>query len=602
MQFVESYFSQIAWMYDPIGRHDLVNSILNPIYSGGDGVVNVDALDAHQLAIFFIVVASGALHGNHPLSNLLAERYHLLARAAFSREPISQMATCFTIQALLTIILHTYYADHNSNEERWLLVGLCGRLAQRVGLQRDCAEWNLEAEEVQRRRNVFWQLFTFDIWMSFVNGRPPALNIQHTDCRYPDDLDQVRKASGDIEMGYHSWAFRFAASCLTSSVQCVFSTKPFSYNEILELDKKLRCFPVPSHLEAVSNIERPWSTNPTHAMQQFFVTCQVESNLLLLHRKYFALAISEENPLQHEYADSVLAVHRSACALISDLRKLYSQHRELTSVMWQFWTMIFSACVVLGTLVVESPGCALAENALLEFELALPFFEEGSGPCRPPNTLQALKNLFEKASANYSAYRCGAFGTRVLNERNISRKGTGPDLPGLFPSFMTTGGPFHNQPLVGTWSENFYPTAESGSGNSFLMGDKYGPVDLQPFPPGDDYIRRHMVGFTGNKVGSTAVQSSTGHRSDATTRFSPYRSGPVSREPYPTRPSEPSTSFSLSNGANYSHAHRPASNLHDGLGLPRSTAHLFGTSTVVASEHNDQTKTWPDFTTGTIMT
>lgn len=30
--------------------------------------------------------------------------------------------------------------------------------------ERDSAGWNLPPEEVQRRRNMFWELYTYDAW------------------------------------------------------------------------------------------------------------------------------------------------------------------------------------------------------------------------------------------------------------------------------------------------------------------------------------------------------------------------------------------------------------------------------------------------------
>lgn len=43
--------------------------------------------------------------------------------------------------------------------------------------------------------------------------------------------------------------------------------------------------------------------------------------------------------------------------------------------------------IVLGALVVESPGCTLSPHALQELEEALPFYEQGSRPCRTAATL-----------------------------------------------------------------------------------------------------------------------------------------------------------------------------------------------------------------------
>lgn len=83
--------------------------------------------------------------------------------------------------------------------------------------ERDSANWNLSSDEVQRRRVIFWEMFTHDAWsvsqrhtlylskltveQSVVNGRPPSLNIQQTDCRFPEDLEPYTSPSGEKEPG-----------------------------------------------------------------------------------------------------------------------------------------------------------------------------------------------------------------------------------------------------------------------------------------------------------------------------------------------------------------------------------------------------------------
>jgi hypothetical protein len=71
------------------------------------------------------------------------------------------------------------------------------------------------------------------------------------------------------------------------------------------------------------------------------------TDLLYIHRSYFAQAIREDsaNPLRHKYAQSVLAVSRSAFRLITSLKGLYSVHPGLASRNWFFWSGVFSACV-----------------------------------------------------------------------------------------------------------------------------------------------------------------------------------------------------------------------------------------------------------------
>ena len=52
-----------------------------------------------------------------------------------------------------------------------------------------------------------------------------------------------------------------------------------------------------------------------------------------------------------------------------------------------FWSAVFSACYILGGIVVESPGCPLAPAALSELERAITFYEEGSTTRIPSTTV-----------------------------------------------------------------------------------------------------------------------------------------------------------------------------------------------------------------------
>ncbi|KAG1760121.1 hypothetical protein EDD22DRAFT_980737 [Suillus occidentalis] len=392
LQLMELYYRYAAWMFDPIVRDDFVTNILTPLY-GHTGSPNVNNIHSHRLSVFFIVLASGGV---------LAEQYHALSRAALSLDPIYQDATCATVQALFMAFGHIYQSDRTNNEGRWLLMGLVVRLAQLIGIvvhtngritERDNAGWGLGQEEIQRRRVLFWEMYTVDAWTSILNGRPPALSINHTDCWFPEDFDPTIKPSGAVEMGWHNWKVRYSASCLGISVQHVFNTRVPSYSALLELDRKIRKFNLPSHLQSpmeASEAGRAWSPEAPRAMQQYAALCYREANLMYIHRSWFVQAIREApvNPLQHKYAPSVLAVYRSACRLISSLNGLY---RDRT---WFFWSAIFSACIVLGAIVVDSPQCTLASNALQELDQGMILYEEGSLPCRPPATMVMLSKLF----------------------------------------------------------------------------------------------------------------------------------------------------------------------------------------------------------------
>lgn len=146
-------------------------------------------------------MATGVWFDNHPSATILAHQYHALARAALSVVSIIQETTCATVQTLFMMIRFIYLSERSNNEERWILLGLCARIAQtvssffyphtpryqtgslnyRLGFvsphlfpfhyrslislsERDSAGWNLSPDEVQRRRVIFWELFVHDAW------------------------------------------------------------------------------------------------------------------------------------------------------------------------------------------------------------------------------------------------------------------------------------------------------------------------------------------------------------------------------------------------------------------------------------------------------
>ncbi|KAG6915269.1 hypothetical protein DXG01_012404 [Tephrocybe rancida] len=409
MELAYVYYASVAWMYDPIPFQDFVASIINPIY-GSEGYPTTDAVHSHRLAVFFMILANGNLYDEtQPDATNVAEQYYALARAALSLDSILIEVTCSTVQALFLVFRFIYNSSQSDKEERWLLTGLATRIAQTIGLQRDSAAWNLDPQEVQRRRHLFWELFVWENWSSLVHGRPGSLFIQHADCRYPEDLHQVGDIADEGSLGFHAWKFRYSAKCMSMSVEHVFSTRYPTYSALLAIDDVIRNFPIPKHLRWPENENGyDWSCDPSMALQQYCTLCVRDSNLMYIHRSYFAQAIREasDDPLRHKYRKSVVATFQTSRRLISVLKDLYPVN-SLCRHVWFFWSGFFSSCVVLGALVVESPGCSLADKAMRELKDAIPFFAEGSNLCRPPSVLNFLQTLHRRAYAAYTDYRSG---------------------------------------------------------------------------------------------------------------------------------------------------------------------------------------------------
>lgn len=81
---------------------------------------------------------------------------------------------------------------------------------------RDCAKWKVDQRLVERRRNVFWELFTCDGWhvsgiyccfpycmsnsyQNLANGKPPSFVLRYTDCQYPEEDCKVYDKDGKAE-------------------------------------------------------------------------------------------------------------------------------------------------------------------------------------------------------------------------------------------------------------------------------------------------------------------------------------------------------------------------------------------------------------------
>jgi hypothetical protein len=148
-----------------------------------------------------------------------------------------------------------------------------------------------------------------------------------------------------------------------------FGAKNTTYATVLQLDRKIRAFPVPPLLQVAGfgNSEpRPggFPETITLTLQRHLVLAIRELSasfhvhqsplvdftsvdLLYLHRSFFARAVSDhpKDPLGSSYGTSVIAAYRSAGSLVALMRNLHSQLRVPTERMWFLWGHIFSCSV-----------------------------------------------------------------------------------------------------------------------------------------------------------------------------------------------------------------------------------------------------------------
>ncbi|EJD07479.1 uncharacterized protein FOMMEDRAFT_115738 [Fomitiporia mediterranea MF3/22] len=409
------YYQRAAWMYNPISRTQFDEEVFQHFYNESYTPPSPpsDSASAHRLALIFIVLAVGTLMDpSEPPYCIEAEKYHQLARAALFKSSIFDDPTLHAVQALFLMSYYLFLADRHGtgSGSRWIIMGFAVKLAQSIGLHRDSTRWRMSDLETQTRRETFWELYTYDSWQCLTFGRPPSFSLPHVDCKFPHPVEDPTG-----ERSFDTWKHRFSADCMSVVHDQAFGAKAPSYQTILQLDRKLRAFPVPSVLQVAGfGNSDPGSEHPSVnslglIMQRHIVLAIREMNLLYMHRGFFARAISDnpKDPLGSPYGTSVIAAYRSAGSLVALVRDLDSQLPEPTERLWFLWTHLFSCAVVLGSIVTRCPSMSLAPSALVQLDSACELFDRVANKFRANKVLGIMQTLRQKAHTSLQEFREG---------------------------------------------------------------------------------------------------------------------------------------------------------------------------------------------------
>jgi hypothetical protein len=182
------------------------------------------------------------------------------------------------------------------------------------------------------------------------------------------------------------WKFSFTSECMTLLHDQAFGAVMPSYATTMTLDRKLRAHPVPPVLQIAGfgadahdpAAGPPVVETPALILQRHTVVLIRESNLLYLHRAYFARAVTDhpDDPLGSPFGTSVIAAYRSAWSLIALVRNLHAGLRHPTERMWFVWANLFSCVVILGSIVTRCPSLTLAPSALVQLDSAVELFSK----------------------------------------------------------------------------------------------------------------------------------------------------------------------------------------------------------------------------------
>ncbi|EJD41354.1 hypothetical protein AURDEDRAFT_138647 [Auricularia subglabra TFB-10046 SS5] len=433
---VEAYFLHAAWMYDPVPRQQVEDVFISlygdqathqlppqlqqrqyqrrlsggappmwiqesPVSITGPDTFVEEALGTHDLAMFFIVLAIGAFVSPHTQPYAPdAERYHSCARAALALD--GGVIDEIGLTGIQTLVLMCFYLQlsyrKSAPANSWAILGLSAKLSQSV--HRDSGKWNLDATETQKRRTVFWELFTLDQLQSLGFGRPPSFALSHVDSELPADVQPGHSHTGEAEQGFHAWKFDYTRKVLASLIDQAFGAKPPPYSTIMQLDKLVREFAIPPTLM----INPADTTAIGLTMQRVTAHILKETSVMYLHRSFFARAVAENptDPLATKFAPSVAATTRSAMSIIDAVNGLFNQY-TLIARFWFFW----SHAMVLGSYAARIPGANNVREALSKFDDACVLFQKASASASVASAkaLPILQKLQVKARQAYQDYQ-----------------------------------------------------------------------------------------------------------------------------------------------------------------------------------------------------
>ncbi|CAK5274418.1 unnamed protein product [Mycena citricolor] len=199
------------------------------------------------------------------------------------------------------------------------------------------------------------------------------------------------------------------AACLAQAVTAPLAlaftrTVAPSYDEILELDKRLRHFiekaPFP-HYEMSGGSASYLGYIRAHMIPR------LSHNLIIyIHRSSFVKAIKHNptNPLDSPYAASFLAAYRGANSMIKADMRFLEAYPEYIHRWWPFWKAVTNSAFILASVAAKCPKHLLAPVALADLLTTVELIERASKHCVVvTGALTVLHRLRNKAAVAFAA-------------------------------------------------------------------------------------------------------------------------------------------------------------------------------------------------------
>ncbi|KAG2066960.1 hypothetical protein BDR04DRAFT_1105799 [Suillus decipiens] len=384
----EIYLEWGKVLWTPLTRSELFDNILGSVYRANcyEGIPG-----PHDLSLLFSIFALATLFDfEKPPYAVEAQEYHILSHVAMHFTSPCTETSVHTLIALLHIVQYLELSDLEMDSSRsYIFIGLAVKLGYRIGLHLSSARWKLSDAVAQKRSSVFWQMFMLDTWISFYAGRPPNVSPDWIDTPYPNDDFAVINDKGEKEMSGHMWSWQFSR-LLHHVMVNAFGAKTPTYSTILELDRKIRDFPVPPLLQPRCNANEPLTKAAIlEQVQTSLVLTNKETTLLNIHRRYFTQALEDQpnDLLKHKYGPSVMAMYRSAWRVIESHSHAARKIPQAIERLSLFWSHALSAAIVMCMIVSRAPQTNIASSSLHELDVVYEVFQKSAPTSKPAAVL-----------------------------------------------------------------------------------------------------------------------------------------------------------------------------------------------------------------------
>ncbi|KAJ5730743.1 fungal-specific transcription factor domain-containing protein [Penicillium malachiteum] len=193
-------------------------TLQNQIVEAGANLSHIGKpLEALMFSIYLIAISSMMNDGVQTTfgtsKSVLLARYHEASQSALINAGFMRSCDLMTLQAYLLYLLSAgRYMDPRSF---FCLIGIAIRVATRIGLHRDGAQFGLSPFETEQRRRLWWQLALLDKRIAEMTGSAiTALSSSRADCRLPLNVN-------DTDLYKHTKEPPISSSCVTEMLFCL---------------------------------------------------------------------------------------------------------------------------------------------------------------------------------------------------------------------------------------------------------------------------------------------------------------------------------------------------------------------------------------------